>query len=359
MTEENFILIAFIATPLLSGYALFLFFSRFRQHKRTNHRLLRLVAGNALLLVFLCSLLALGGEIRFRFFYDTTDSFGLMKTTRSWFDRHFQFNNASFRDSVSYPISIPSGQRRVSFLGDSFTAGHGVPDVEDRFVNRIRQANPDWDVQMLARCGWDTGHELAYLEETLQYQYELDVVVLVYCLNDIADIVPEWTATLSRIYSSSDPGFVIEHSYLFNTLYFRWKASQDPDVSNYYQFVTSNYQGRVWDEQCQRLTRLRDEVDARNGRLIVVTFPFVHALDGDYPYMTAHERLSEFWESLSVPHLDLLKVFTEHDDARSLVVNPRDAHPNEHAHALVAPAITTFLDHQITADGESDGIGLE
>ena len=54
------------------------------------------------------------------------------------------------------------------------------------------------------------------------------------------------------------------------------------------------------------------------------------------------------WERLSVPHLDLLDVF-EGEPPEDLVVNPYDAHPNEHAHRLAAAAILRFLDPTVPA----------
>ena len=345
--QENIVLTVFAVAPFLMAVILLLFFRRYRQHKATTHRVPRLIAGNSFVLLFLCSIIVVAGEVKFRFFHDTTDSFGLTKTTQEWFVRHFQPNNVGFRDSVDYSVGIPPGKRRITCLGDSFTAGHGVRDVEDRFGNCIRQLRHGWDVQVTAQCGWDTGHELAFLEDSGGFGYQLDVVVLVYCLNDVADIVPEWAATLERIYSSSEPGFLVAHSYFFNAMYYRWKASRDPDIVDYCRFVKQHYEGPVWSEQQERLKCLHNEVKSRGGRLIVVTFPFMHALGKEYSYREAHKRLSEFWDSLGVPELDLLTVYQSHD-SQTLVVNSRDAHPNEQAHALAAKAMVTFLDIHLT-----------
>jgi hypothetical protein len=74
-----------------------------------------------------------------------------------------------------------------------------------------------------------------------------------------------------------------------------------------------------------------------------VTFPFVHNLGPDYQYRRVHERLDEAWRDLEVPHLDLLSAFEAHPSA-NLVVNPRDAHPNERAHAIAAKPIAAFIE---------------
>jgi hypothetical protein len=339
---DNVLLALFVMLPAILGRFLFLFFRKSKQHQK-KPRWSRLVVGNSLVFLFACSLILLSGETYFRFFNDTTDSFGLTKSTTRWFKRHFQYNSSGFRDSVTYTTTIAPGKRRVTLIGDSFTAGHGVPNVEDRFANVIRSESPGWEVHILAQCGWDTGHQIPNFLGTERDNYQTDLVVLVYCLNDITDIVPEWQKIVQRIYPSSRPGFFFEHSYFLNTLYYRWKAVRDPDVSNYYQFVRDNYEGPIWEQQKQRLTYLRDTVHARGGQFLVVTFPFLHALGPDYEYQSIHQRLNKHWNELGVPHLDLQGVYKS-SHPHEVTVNAHDAHPNEKAHAMAAKAIAVFLE---------------
>ena len=340
--HENLILGVFALLPLLLAAALVAFFRLFRQHRRTSRRAARLVAGNLLVLLFIGSICLLGGEIYYRFLYDTTDSFGLTKTTKRWFARHFEKNNAGVRDSVPYRGALTPGIRRVTFLGDSFTAGHGVPNVEDRFANLVRGMLPDREIHIAAHPGWDTGHQIEAVEDALARGYGMDTVVLVYCLNDIADIVPEWRAILERIYKADPPGSLVESSYLLNVWHYRLKAARDPDVSSYYKFVIDNYEGPVWERQAGRLRRMKSDLESHGVRLLVVTFPFLHALGDENPCREIHAKLARFWEAEGVPHLDLLSTFDgmASDD---LVVNRYDAHPNEAAHAMAAEAIAEFL----------------
>jgi lysophospholipase L1-like esterase len=351
--QENTVLAAFVLLPVVLGMLLRFFFRKFRRHEKLP-LWLRLIAGNSLLFLFLCSMVLVSGEVYYRFFNDTTDSFGLTKTTQRWFERHFHPNRSGFRDSVDYMNRIPPGRRRVTFIGDSFTAGHGIPSVEDRFANRIRRAIPGNEVHVFAQCGWDTGDQLSFLPALDESEYQTDLVVLVYCLNDIADIVPEWQIIHERVYDSPRPGFFIENSYSLNMMYYRWKATRDPDVSNYYQFVRENYEGPIWEQQKRRLRLFRDKVRSRNGKLLVVTFPFLHALGPEYEYQPIHDCLSEQWSELDVPHLDLLSVYESLDPAE-VVVNANDAHPNENAHAMAADAIAEFLKKHLKPASSNHG----
>lgn len=343
---ENIVLAIFLTLPLLLLGGLLLFFRKHRLHKRGGFRLL--LAGNLLVFFFLCSLVLLFGEIYFRFIHDSTESFGLMKTTVRWFEKHFHNNSSGLRDSIDYEFRIRSNRPRVTFLGDSFTAGHGIPDVEDRFANIVRSQLPYGDIHVLAVCAWDTQNELDALESICEAGYELDCVVLAYCLNDISDISVEWQQVLERIEAFSNTGFFVNNSYLCNTLYYRWKAANDPDIRDYYQFVENLYRGQTWEIQKDRLKLLRDEVDRRGGRLLVVTFPFYNALEDEYRYEWIHNQLDGWWQELGVPHLDLLSA-CESYRAEELVVSKYDAHPNERAHSVAAKAIDEFLEVQVFA----------
>jgi hypothetical protein len=346
VSAENLLLALFAALPLTLGGLLYAFHRT--RARRASSGAPALLLGNAIAAALLLSIALLLGELYYRFGFDSTESFALAKTTRRWFDRHFHANESGFRDSVEYLTFAAEGKRRVTFLGDSFTVGHGVANVEDRFANRIRAMRPDWEVQVHADLGLDTGRELELVDYYAANGYELDVVVLVYCLNDIADLVPEWQQVLARIYGSPSPGWLVDNSYLFNTLYYRWRAARDPEISSYYEFVSRNYQGAVWDAQQRRLAALRDQIASGGGRLVVVTFPFVHELGPNYRYRQIHERLDAAWRGLGVSNLDLLGAFENHDPDE-LVVNSHDAHPNERAHAIAAGAIARFLDAQLGA----------
>ncbi len=351
MIAENLLLAVFAAAPVALGLLALRFFRR--QQQRETAGAARLLAGNALVLACLCSVAVLSGELYYRFWFDSTDSFGLTKTNRRWLERHFASNSSGFRDSIDYTRRAPPGVRRVTFLGDSFTAGHGIADVEDRFANRIRALRPDWEVHVLASLGWDTGPELEIAKLYTEQGSETDAIALIYCLNDIADIVPEWREILSAIYEQWRPGWLAANSYLFNTLYYRWRAARDPALADYYDFVLGAYQGAVWERQQRRLRALRELVDAQGAQLLVVTFPFVHDLGPDYAYRGVHERLGGFWRALGVPHLDLLGVFEAHP-GEPLAIGPYDAHPNERAHAIAADAIAAFLDEHLPDANESE-----
>jgi len=338
---ENLVLAFFALLPPLCGLVLYRYFTA-KPAAFARRPRLDLLMGNGLVLLLLLSFILLAAEIYYRFIYDTTDAFGLARVTRDWMMKHEKMNRFGFRDSVEYQIDRGPGKRRITFVGDSFTAGHGVPNVEDRFANLVRAAHPDWEVQVLATNGFDTGHELKLVKQLAGARYPFDLVVLVYCLNDIADIVPEWKRINEKIYARGRPPFLIDHSYFLNTWYYRLRSARDPEIKQYYSFVIDAYQGSLWTTQQERLESMAEFVRADGGRFLVVVFPFLHRIGPDYEYGAVHAQIGHFCAEIEAPHLDLLATYSGHR-SRDLIVNPRDPHPNEHAHALAADAISAFI----------------
>lgn len=347
MTAEDLILISFGSLAALLAGGLFVAFRRRGLHRMTGRPFVRLALGNLLVLGFLLSLVLLGGEIYYRFLYDTTDSLGQTKVTEDWILRHFVRNSSGFRDSVEYRVEPPPGLRRITFLGDSFTAGQGIADVEDRFVNRIRRMRPSWEVHGVARLGWNTAQEVKIVEELVGKGYRMDCVVLVYCLNDIGDLVPEVREAVDGIYGGEEPSFLFRHSYFLDILRNRLAAAGNPDVRGFFDLVIKGYEGPAWPKQMRRLQTLQAITRRSGARFLAVTFPYLHdgIREGD-KFEGTHLLLDEFWRSRGVPHLDLREAMSAHEPG-DLVVNSRDTHPNGEAHRIAADAIVAFLDRYV------------
>jgi len=89
------------------------------------------------------------------------------------------------------PRGEPKGERRrLLVLGDSFLAGSGVADLEERFPRVLaRELRPDLDVVIFATGAWGTDQELlAFMQKGKAWQP--DAVVVAFCANnDISDIL--------------------------------------------------------------------------------------------------------------------------------------------------------------------------
>ena len=347
---DALVLWGFCVFAVTTGGLVYLFFVTFRQH-REPLRWSKLFLGNTLILLLLVSLILFCGEVYYRFLIDDIDAYVISKVTRSWSQRHFQQNEFGFRDSLEYSREIPAGQRRITLLGEAFTVGHGIADVDDRFANRVRRDLHPHEVHVIAEPAWDTGEHLWLTSGLPADGFQLNMVVLVYSLDDAMDIVDEWQSLQDRF---NDPGrwrFWVNHSYLVNTWYYRAKAVHDPDFTKFGLLMRDNYAGPAWESQQQRLATLHDTIESFSGSLLVVTVPHLYALGEDYPYQVIHELLGQYWARRGVPHLDLLPVFADKRSA-DLVLGDGRVFPNEKSHQLAADAILVFLREYMTASGE-------
>jgi len=335
----------------LAGYAVVTVFcgcygAYFR--KITSERV-RIVSANMVLFLFITATAFIGGETYYRYVYDESDSMNITLTSLKWYKKHFRYNNFGFRDNVDYVLQAPVDRPRISFLGDSFTAGAGINDVEDRFVNIIRKEN-SWDVHSLATCGDDTLTELKIVEKLAASDYQTDFYILVYNLNDATDMSSDGRSAMRRIIANYESSSILRNrSYFIDTMYYRYKRQHDQKVKDHFYLLPNDYQGESWGHMTSALLRLNKLVRDRGAKLLVVIFPLVHAIDREkaYPYQAIHTQMNNLLEENSIPYTDLLDPLLQYRD-RQLTANRYDGHPNDFAHRVAAEHIRNLIVQQLS-----------
>ena len=335
---------AFVLLPVSAGLFT-IWFYRAQTHVPGVASWPAIVAGNALLLAFLVSLGFLALETYYRFIYDQTDAMGMTLVSYAWSTRHVRTNSFGLRDNIDYNYALTPGRRRITFVGDSFTVGNGIKNVDDRFVNRIRRLHPEWEVHAAAKPGLDTSNEVELMHNlTVSNGYRLDQVVLVYQINDIGELMPGWVEGYKRIVADQfRQSWLCRNSYVVNLLYLRWLLRRSSYMQKYYDEVEDAYKGPLWERHKIAMLAFANMTRIRGGRLLVVTFPY---MDTGMRFKPVHDQLSQYWKQRGIPHIDLLPIFSNIPPAK-LVVNAHDGHPNEYAHALAAQAIDEFLKREI------------
>jgi hypothetical protein len=285
------------------------------------------------------------GEVYFAFVYDTTDSFNTTNTSAVWYRRHVRLNNEDFRDARNLERERPAGTTGIWFIGDSFTLGHGVPRVEDRFSDRVaaaleREAPGKFVVNTLADLGAHTETMRVWLQTFWEHGYEPpEVVVYVLCLNDIQPFLPESVESDRPPRRFWDP--VVDRSFLLDFVRSRlWERRAG--ARDWYGDMAQGYTGEPGQRLLQEIDRLHGLCRSHNVELRVVIFPFLHNLGPDYPFAAAHRRIATHCRDTEIPVLDLRPVLEPHR-AEGLMVNRFDSHPNERAHALAAQEVVGML----------------
>lgn len=288
-------------------------------------------------------------ELWFALFYDRTDSFNTTNVSARWFEQHVVLNPQGFRDTEPFKRTVPEGQKRIVFLGDSFTFGHGVERVEDRFSDRVgqllNQKEPGkYQVANLALSGIAVNDMAPLWEHTVvQTDSQVDLVIYAICLNDIEWMARQETEEQYKPLQVFKPRFFLfRDTYFYNWLYFRLQMLRQPKLVNYYDYVRKYYAGPPWKLMEAELDKLHDSTRKHGTELRLVIFPFLHNLGPDYPFREAHARIVQYAQDRHLRVLDLEPILSPHA-AEGLTVNPFDAHPNPRAHALAAEAIVREL----------------
>jgi lysophospholipase L1-like esterase len=280
-------------------------------------------------------------EFYFAKVYDQSDGFNLTRAGRVWFERHWKPVNAlEYRDIEVAPPA--PGQKSVVFLGDSFTAGHGVKDAGARFSDvAARALGPGWRGYNVAKIGWDTRDEDKALRA---FPVKPSVVLLAYYLNDIFSAASEAKYPLDFAVKlpTGLTKQLLARSALADYLY--WRFSRGGNLAGgagtFWDALKGAYaDARVWGIHAQEMADLALYCRENSIELLVVVFPMLQAPAESAP-LTA--KVAAHFESLGVAALDLAPAFLGRKPA-DLVVNSLDAHPSEATHKEVGELVAARL----------------
>lgn len=324
-----FTLVWSVGALLILGTGSFL-----RHNQSVGPRLRELLSGlwvSATSLFVLLMLL----EAVFRVFVARPDAFSFTLAAQNWKQRYWHpINSLGYRD-YEWSAADLEGRTTVMVVGASYAAGHGIRDVEDRFSNVLGELLGDeYVVINVAEPGWETPQKLAALQA---HPYRPDIVILSYTVNDIAEAARQFHGQYIPRASLVPPkyiSFIVEESYLANFVYYQAvRLPIQRGQETHADYLLGMYNDpEVWAAHQNQLLAVYDWCQGKNISLVVVIFP---SLLRPEETAFAAERVAATFEEVGVPVLDLTQEFVG-KDARQLVVNSVDAHPNEAVHRLVA-----------------------
>ncbi len=256
------------------------------------------------------------------------------------------------------PVSPkPAGRRRLIVLGDSVAA------PLDGFVALLaKRLGAGWEVINAAVPGYTTYQERRLLERDL-LALRPDLVVLQYCLNDNHQFLHRFDARHQMLFteearralvdSGGMTGWLARHSYLAFRIRLAWLQTarkgggrfpweDQPDVA-------VAWQDSSWLQFEEHLRAMRDEIRARNGRLVVVMDPYRPQFDpsvlvrGPSYTLKPQAQMARICDAAGVPLLDLYPLLARRGGADLFSDH---YHFNPGGHAVVAAALAEFLAQQ-------------
>lgn len=275
------------------------------------------------------SIALVGLELYFAVAYVKSDGYGVTLAGRRWFEERWgPLNSLDYRD----PEHDWSGERTLLIVGDSFIAGHGVDHIDQRLSGVLaRKLGDDWNVAIVAQCGWDPRQEMKAL---LALGKQPDWLVVSYYINDIESAARDHGAVPPTEHLSLPPRGLqsfVETSHVANWFY--WRVVRGAFGSIYWDWLRRAYENEaVLATHLEDLQKFIDYAAEVGADLDFVVWPNLDYLAESRPYT---DIIVQRLRQRGVEVLDLGERF-EVREGRTLVVNSMDGHPNPATHAEVA-----------------------
>jgi len=245
--------------------------------------------------------------------------------------------------------------RRILFVGDSFTYGSGVREV-DTFVSLItaklneesqRNGGPLYE-SFNAGIPASMTSDWIHLFDSVAEGFEPDWVVVVFFLRDGVEGVTS-LGQITRIRNEMAKLSGDSPLYRYSRL---WRYFVDRDaqarLSDEYLgrlrngYIGNEQQTREWRRAQANLQYLEAEAARLGARFALVIFPVLFELREDYPLEAAVDEILRFGNGERMKTLSLLPAFRGRS-APELWVSPLDQHPNAEGHTIAAQAVFEML----------------
>ncbi len=285
-------------------------------------------------------LFLVGAESYLRLFYITTDAYTFTSMNYHWYQNFYypSFNTLGYRDHEP----IPNAPRRIAVVGDSFTVGQGINNIDDTFPQLIELGlNDGTDVNVIAQTGWDTDVEEFNLN---LYPYKPDTVILSYYLNDIDYILQQNEQDPNDNFSFPEPGFgswFVLNFFVPNYVYYNLaQITSSERNSNFLgDLIDAHLDSEIWARQVMQLDSFVAWTQNNDARLIVLIWANPVAIDASAP---AVEQVAGYFRERSIEVVDMSDSMRTYPPT-SLIVNNFDTHPSVLAHRLAAEALLAVI----------------
>jgi hypothetical protein len=263
--------------------------------------------------------------------------------SRLWFYKYWKpINSLGFRDNE------PNNNNPVIlFAGDSFTIGHGLKSVDDRFSNivgnELHKKGKEYNAINIGKNGLDTREEYDVMKNFIYLtRIKPEKIVLQYYGNDIDNVAISSGIPFSGFPSPDMNKFllhIIAGSYFFNYIY--WSFPRDYRVESYITFLTQAYKNDVvLSKQKDNLRLFIDYAHKNSIQLIVVVLPFFNDIElSNSMYVN---DIVNFLEANNVSTINV-SALASNIPLSERMININDAHASPKVNRMIAQEIIKKL----------------
>ncbi|KFZ44136.1 hypothetical protein DS62_03005 [Smithella sp. SC_K08D17] len=312
---------------------------RFRNWSFTNK-----IISNAAIVLFSIFVIFILLEAIFMFI-PRSHSTDYTLASRLWYAKYWKpINSLGFRDKEP-----DNNNPVVLFVGDSFTAGHGLKSVDDRFSNiagkELNKKGKKYTVINIGKPNLDSRSEYDVMRAFIYMaRIKPDKIILQYCGNDIEGVAMNNGLIFDGFNPPSDMNkFLIligSGSYLFNYLYFL--SPREYLGMSYIAYLTKAYKNDdILSKHKDDLKLFMDYSRKNSIQLIVIVFPFLTDLG-----MSDSMYLNDIVSFFNANKISVINVSQLAKDipVTERIVNINDTHASRKLNKIVAQEILKKLE---------------
>ncbi len=294
---------------------------------------------NMLLLLYSFVIFFLTAEIIFHHLPISQGS-GEAYCMRIWFKKYWHKNEMGFRDEP-YDIAKDSAKNKIVIVGDSYVAGHGIKNPEQRFTNLLeKKLGANYRVFNLGKNGANTKEEFNLLRP---FPYSYDKLILVHVPNDLEYIVKkDDNVNMDELQQKN--GFFKQESFFINFLSYTIVGHIYNSIASIFTLnaTTQNKPEYAFSNEAdlklhiQNLHYMDSAIQKNNIKFLVLSFPFPSDVDP-----IARKYYNLFIEQLKVQHINYLDAAPICDllSSRKQIVSTLDRHPSKEIQKMVADSL--------------------
>jgi lysophospholipase L1-like esterase len=256
----------------------------------------------------------------------------LSKASQIWFEKYWRpITPEGYRD---FPKTNAEKKKKVLVLGDSFAAGHGLENTEDRFSDQLEKklgAN-NYAVYNLGVSGSDTRDEFQRLQK---FPVKPEVLVLEYFPNDIEKAASDAKLTLAQFQPYDDikfpgVGSLVMRFYFPNYLYWQFPHMPPASITD---FVQKSYTDTtILNPHLRDLQKIVDYARQNNALMYVVMVPFLQNVEKSNGYT---KPIEDFFVNQKIPVVRLSD-YLGSIPPKERIVGKNDGHASAKVNALIA-----------------------
>ena len=272
------------------------------------------------------------------FFIPKSHFFGNTLASKNWHNYYkYPINSYDFHD-----YEPRRKKHTILFVGDSFTQGHGIKNIKDRFSNKIQEYDNSYSCINIGKNGLDSKQEFTTMLEFIsKSNIKPKTIILQYFGNDIEGIAYSKIKKKSKEpYSnlSKSSKLLIKGSYLINYLYWIYPHEDYKPYLDYLKKAYSNPE--IVKEHMADLNNFVDYSAKNKINLKVLIFPFL--VDSKLSDEIYENKIKSFFKSKNIETLSV-KELVKKIDENKLIINKNDGHASILVNKIIAEKLYKTL----------------